>query len=222
MPNDGATRPDELRSRILQAVRDRPAPTRARAAGPRALLVALAVAAPLAGLALVGGPHVGPRPWSLVLATACGGVALAWATLWAAAGRGGKMLGRPRIWLLWTAVAVPPLWVLWKEVWSAHYDGMSSPWAGRIGLRCFALTLAFALGPLVLLAASRRRSDPTHPVSRGAALGVAAGMYAAVMVDLWCPVGDLRHVLLGHALPVLLLGFVGMWVGNRLLAIRGR
>jgi hypothetical protein len=128
------------------------------------------------------------------------------------------MLALARFWFVGTALAVPPVWFVWKTVWSAQFQGMASP--GPLGWRCFALTFAFALGPLVLLAASRRDSDPTHPVSRGAALGVAAGVYAAAMVDLWCPVGNLSHVLLGHALPVALLGLLGLWVGHRLLALR--
>jgi hypothetical protein len=206
----------------LHAVREKPAPTRRQLAGPRAALVAVALAVPIAGLLLAGGPLAGPRPASLLLATGGGGLALACATLWLTVGRGAQMLGRARIWFIWMALTVPPLWLSWKMAWSAHFEGMTSPWAGRLGLRCFALTLAFALCPLVLFAAARRESDPTHPVSRGAALGVAVGMYAAAMVDLWCPVGDLRHVLLGHALPVALLGLAGLWVGHRLLAIRGR
>ena len=219
---DGRTPDHELRSRILEAVRERPAPTRRQAAGARAALVAVALAAPLTGLVLAGGPLVGPRPGSLLLATSGGGVALACAAIWIAVGRSAQMLDRARAWFVCTALTVPPLWFVWKVVWSAQFEGMISPWAGRPGLRCFGLTLALALGPLVFLAAARRESDPTHPVSRGAALGAAAGMYAAAMVDLWCPVGDLRHVLLGHALPVALLGLLGLWVGHRLLAIRGR
>jgi hypothetical protein len=222
MNPSGSSPSNELKSRILQAVRERPAPTRRQVAGPRAALVAVALAAPLVGLVLAGGPLVGPRPGSLVLATSGGGVALACGATWMAVGRGAQMLDRARVWFVCTALTVPPLWFVWKVIWSAQFEGMTSPWASRLGLRCFALTLAFALGPLVFLAAAWRGSDPTHPVSRGAALGVAAGMYAAAMVDLWCPVGDLRHVLLGHALPVALLGLLGLWVGHRLLAIRGR
>jgi hypothetical protein len=207
MNHSGSTPSNELRTRILQAVRERPSPTRRQVAAPRAALVAVALAAPLAGLVLAGGPQVGSRPGSLLLATSGGGVVLACAAIWMAVGPRAQMLDRARVWFVCTALTVPPLWFVWKVAWSAQFEGMTSPWAGRPGLRCFALTLAFALGPLVLLAAARRQSDPT---------------YAAAMVDLWCPVGDLRHVLLGHALPVALLGLLGLSVGHRLLAIRGR
>jgi len=213
---------NELKSRILQAVRENPAPTRRQLAGRSAMILAAAIAAPIAELVLVGGARLGPRPWSLMLATAGGGVALALAAIWIAVGTGGRMLGRARVWLLSAALLVPPLWVIWKEVWSMQFAGMAAPWASRPGARCFALTLALASCPLLGLMAIRRGSDPTHPRSLGAALGVAAGMYAAVMVDLWCPVGDLQHVLLGHALPVLLLALVGAGLGYRVLAVRRR
>jgi hypothetical protein len=185
-------------------------------------MVAVALAVPPVGLLLAGGPLAGPRPGSLLLATSGGGVALAFAATWIAVGRSDRMLDRARVWFVCTVLTVPPLWFVWKVLWSSQFEGMSSPWPSRVGIRCFALTLAFALGPLILVASARRETDPTHPVSRGAALGVAAGMYAATMVDLWCPVGYPSHILLGHALPVALLGLLGLWVGHRLLAIRSR
>jgi hypothetical protein len=222
MTNSETTRSDELRSRVLRAVRENPAPTRAQIARRRAVMVAVAMVSPLVGLALAGGPHAGPRPASLLLATSGGTLVLACATIWMAIGRSGQMLDRARIWLALTALTAPPLWFVWKVILSAEFEGASDPWAGRPGARCFALTLALAICPLFLLATAWRGSDPTHPLSRGAALGVAAGTYAAVMVDLWCPIGDLRHVLLGHTLPVVVLGLVGVSVGHRLLAVRGR
>jgi len=213
---------NQLKARIFQAVQQQPAPTRAQFARRTAIILAVAIVAPVAELVLVGGVRQGPRPLSLVLGTTGGGVALALAAAWIAFGRGGQTLGRARVWLLSGAAAMPALLVIWKAVWSMQFEGMAAPWVGRPGARCFGLTLALALCPLLALAVVRRSSDPAHPRSGGAALGIAAGMYAAVMVDLWCPVGDLRHVLLGHALPVILLGFVGIWIGHRVLSIRRR
>jgi Negative regulator of sigma F len=219
MNPSGRPHGDELRSRILQAVRERPAATRRQVRRPRVAFIAAGLAAPIVGLIVAGGPLVGTRPWSLLLATSGGTVALACAAIGMAVGWSASLLDRARVWFVGTALAVPPLWFLWKVLWTVQFEGMARP--GPLGLRCFGLTFAFALGPLVFLAAARRECDPTHPISRGAALGAAAGVYAAALVDLWCPVGDLRHVLLGHALPVALLGLLGLWVGHRLLAIRG-
>jgi hypothetical protein len=92
----------------------------------------------------------------------------------------------------------------------------------RPGARCFGLTLLLAAWPLTILCLSRRGTDPTHPNSLGAAIGIAAGAYAGVFVDLFCPVGHVQHVLLGHALPIVLLGLAGVWLGARLLAMHAK
>src|SRR4051794_34251639 len=115
--------PNELKSRILQAAREHPAPTRRQVTGQSAILMAVAIAVPIIELILVGGARRGPRPWSLVLATAGGGLALALAAIWIAVGRGGQMLGRARVWLLSMAIATPSLCVIWKEIWSMQFDG---------------------------------------------------------------------------------------------------
>src|SRR5262249_2994196 len=145
-----------IRSRVLQAVRESHAPTRRQAATRRAALLAAALAVPPVGLVLAGGPLTGPRPASLLLATCSGGAALACGAMWMAIGRGAQMLDRARAWFVCTALAVPPLWFVWKVAWSAQFEGMTTPWASRPGLRCFALTLVFALGPLLLLASAWR------------------------------------------------------------------
>jgi hypothetical protein len=42
------------------------------------------------------------------------------------------------------------------------------------------------------------------------------------MVELWCPVGEIRHVALGHILPIVVLAILGAALGARVLAIRAR
>jgi hypothetical protein len=91
------------------------------------------------------------------------------------------------------------------------------PW-----VHCFAMTIAAAVCPLVGLARARRSSEPTHPMTSGAALAVASGACAGVVVDLWCPVAAPRHVLLGHIFPMGLLALVGAMVGARVMAMRPR
>jgi hypothetical protein len=54
----------------------------------------------------------------------------------------------------------------------------------------------------------------------GVALGVATGAAAAALVDLWCPVGHVPHLLIGHVAPILLLGGLGALVGARTLGVR--
>jgi hypothetical protein len=46
------------------------------------------------------------------------------------------------------------------------------------------------------------------------------GACATLLVDLWCPVAYVPHLLLGHTLPVALLSLIGAWLGHRFLTIR--
>jgi hypothetical protein len=213
---------DEVKARILEAARRQPAPPRSEVQRRVALTLATAVLVPLAAFFLVGAARPGPRPLGLVLATSGGALGIALAAMWTAYGRGGQMLGRARGRLLAMTAAAPATFVIWKMLWSARYDHMTDEWATRPGIRCFALTVLFAAWPFLALASVRRGSDPTHPRTLGAALGVATGTCAAVLVDLWCPVGHPRHLVLGHVLPIIILGLVGIWVGHRVLAVRGK
>jgi hypothetical protein len=56
----------------------------------------------------------------------------------------------------------------------------------------------------------------------GGALGAAVGACATVLVDLWCPVAYVPHLVLGHLLPMALLGLIGMWLGDRFLTMHGQ
>ena len=85
---------------------------------------------------------------------------------------------------------------------------MTVPWPGRPGFRCLGLSLAMAAPLLVAFVVIRRRSDPVHPGIAGAALGITAGVAAGTLVDLWCPIAYLPHVLLGHILPLVARGAV--------------
>jgi hypothetical protein len=54
----------------------------------------------------------------------------------------------------------------------------------------------------------------------GAAFGAGAGLGSALLVDLWCPVFDASHLLLGHVLPIAALAAAGAVLGARMLGIR--
>jgi hypothetical protein len=83
------------------------------------------------------------------------------------------------------------------------------------------LSLSIATGALPLFAAllAWRHTDPLTPKATGAAFGAGAGLGSAVLVDLWCPVSYLPHLLLGHLLPIAVLAAVGALVGGRLLRL---
>jgi hypothetical protein len=211
----------DLRQRVLEATRREPAPSRRQVRARQLTIWTLAVAATLALFFMVGGPRPGPRPLALVTATAMGAFAVAAVALWSAVG-GQGMLGRARTWLLVVAMLAPLAFLAWKVGWSGQYDHMTDVWDARPGYRCFGLTFLFALLPLGALLFMRRGSDPTHPRTLGLALGVASGTMAAALVDLWCPVGHVSHLLLGHILPTALLGLLGAWFGQGLLGLRAR
>jgi hypothetical protein len=210
----------DLKQRILAAAASEASPTRRQRVVRSAIRVVSALAVSLLLFTLVGGVRLGPRPLELVAMTALGTSTIAALALFAAFGRGPSMLGPTRGRLLATVVIVPVAFLIWKVAASAGVPHMMDPWPTRPGLRCFAVTLLFAAGPLVVLGRERWGSDPVHPRALGLALGVGAGAAAAVLVDLWCPVGHVPHLLTGHLAPMLLLGGLGALVGTRVLGVQ--
>lgn len=209
----------DLKARILEAARKQPAPTRREVMGRVTATLLSAVAVPILAFIGFGAIRPGPRPWSLIIATAAGAFGIALAAVWTAFGRSGQMVGRARSKLVAMTIAAPATFVVWKMVWSEGY-GLTEPWPDRPGFRCLAFTFLLAAWPFLALSSVRRESEPTHPRALGAALGVATGTCGAVLVDLWCPVAHPGHLLMGHVLPIVILGIVGVWVGDRILAIR--
>jgi hypothetical protein len=210
----------DLKHRILTAAASEASPTRQQRVARSAILAVSSFAVPLLLFTLVGGARIGPRPVGLIAMTALGTAAIAAVALFAAVGRGTSMLGRSRRRLLGTALVVPVAFLIWKVAASSSVPHMLDPWPDRSGVRCFALTALFATWPLVALGWERRSSDPVHPRALGLTLGVAAGAAAAVLVDLWCPVGHVPHLLTGHVAPMLVLGGLGALVGARVLGVR--
>jgi hypothetical protein len=210
--------PPSLRAKVLELAARNPSPTRDALRKRTAFWLALGLSLPVALLVLVGGVERGQRPPLLLAATTTGTLGLSLVALGVALGYGGRGLGRPRLQLLSSALLLPLVLILWKLGCSSAFLGMTQVWPTRPGLRCFGLSLLFGLAPLIAFLAARRKSDPVHPVTLGAALGAAGGLWGASFVDLWCPAGHPLHVILGHALPSLLLATVGGWAGARVLA----
>ena len=210
--------PPELRAKVLELVSQVPSPSRREAQRRSLAWLALGLLLPLVLFALLGGAERGPRPLSLLLVTAVGTAVLALLSLWGALGRGGRTLGRARSRLFAVVLLPPLLLLLCKLASSAEFPNMTEAWALRPGLRCFGVSLLFGTAPLVALLFARRGSDPVHPRTLGAALGAAGGLWAATLVDLWCPVAFPPHVALGHVLPALLLAALGALAGARVLS----
>jgi hypothetical protein len=210
----------ELRARVLVAVAAEPSMTRAQG---RRWTAGLLLVGALAGLAVFqawGGVRPHARPLALLVATASGSGLLAGLALIAAFGRGRSMLGRSRLVLAATIGLLPPALLGWKVWVSSLYPAMTDPWPDRPGFRCLALGLAVGAFPLLASLVGRRRTLPVRPGSTGAAVGAASGVAAATLVDLWCPIAHLPHLLLGHLLPIALLAAAGAVAGARILAPR--
>jgi hypothetical protein len=219
---------EDGRARLLARIRETPSPTRAQHRTRSLAAAAVAAAITIALFLALGGVRAGgaqaagvelTRPRELMLVTWLGAAAIAAVALWSLASRGRSMLGRRRFWLAgFSALAVGSL-LMWKWTASSQFVDMTQPWPTRAGLRCLGLCLLLGLWPLAALAFARRRSDPLHPRATGAALGVAAGATTWLLVDLWCPVAYLPHLLLGHVLPIVFLALAGAAVASRWIAM---
>jgi hypothetical protein len=209
----------QLRAQVIDRSTREHSPTRRELALRRGMVLGMALAAPLLSFIVWGGLRVGPRPVGLVLQTALGSAVLAAVFIIVGVGRGGSMLGRPSSWLLTQVLLTPVCLFGWRVLITARYPEMMLEWADRPGIRCFTLSLLLACAPLAGLIWLRRGSDPLHPRLTAAAVGAAAGAGTWVLVDLWCPVGYVPHLLLGHVLPLLLLIALSALLGSRVIAV---
>jgi hypothetical protein len=162
------------------------------------------------------------RPESLMAWTSGGSFLISMAVVWLALSRGRSMLGRKSNVLLAVMVLTPIALFAWRYGWSQHYDfvftwGSNRAWWGS---KCLRMSLAIALAPMTAFLALRRGSDPNNPAITGAVMGVSAGACSWVLVDMQCPVGAPMHLLIGHVLPILILGVVGAVLGRWILAVR--
>ena len=206
----------DLRARVLAAVQREPSPPRAVVVAAELRRMGLALLVTFGVFVSVRGVRVGDRPLSLLAITALGAAAITLVVGGVALTRGRSMLGRSRT-LLWSiAVATPIALLAWKLTWTARFDVLGPM---RVGVKCLGLSLAMAASPMFVMLAGRVRSDPLHPAATGAAVGAAFGAMAWVLVDLWCPVGYLRHLLIGHVLPLALIIIAGALLGRRHLRV---
>ena len=213
----------ELKQRIFASLADVPAPTRAEVRRARVWLFGCGIVGALAIFLLEGGVRMASRPPSLVALTSLGTAVIVGTGMWMLLTRGRSALGRPVSWLLAAAVVTSVLFVAWRYGVSAFYgDAQIARWAARPGYRCLALSVVTGALPLLGALLSWRRTVPVSPLATGAAFGAGAGLGSALLVDLWCPVSYLPHLLLGHLLPIVVLALLGGVLGSRLLRLTWR
>jgi hypothetical protein len=223
--------PDALLARIRADVNDTAAP---RAGAPRRIAIAVSLAAGIAGAVVVlasqlvyhryaSGLQVAvPSAPQLVQVLLLLVVLTSVATL-IAMWRGRSGLGSGAISLYLASMLVAPLYAALVLVNPVHMpideavasDVMISRW----GLRCLVISAVVGLAVLTAFTLALRRSIPTASGLRGAAIGTAAGAWAGLSVFIFCPSGDLLHILIGHILPIVALTLVGLIAIPRLLRI---
>jgi hypothetical protein len=211
----------DRRSRILASVAEIPAPTRRELLRRQAWLILVGVAGALTLFWVEGGLRATGRPPSLVAWTSLGTSCFTGVGMWFLFTRGRS--GIRRGWaVLGLATLVPAAaFVLWRYGLGSLYQ-LASPWPTRPGYRCFAMSVA--TGGILLFATlmAWRHVDPMTPRATGAAFGAGAGLGSALLIDLWCPVSYLPHLLIGHVLPIAVLATVGAAVGRRILGMMRR
>lgn len=213
----------ELRARVLAAVASERAP-RARS---RAAPIALAAGAVLV-FALTSRAHPEARPVAVVLGTAAATALLAFVLTRAARGalptdrpsmlappdrRAGQVLLAAAAALALVALAAARLA---PEL--AAEESATLPFGAH--LACGGLFLLQGVLPLLALLWPVRGTDPRRPALTGAALGAAAGAWAAMLAWLRCPHVAVEHGIVAHAAPVLVLALAGALLGARMLRMR--
>jgi hypothetical protein len=211
----------ERRNRVLASIGEIPAPTRRELARRQAWLVLAGVLGALTLFWIEGGLRTTGRPPSLVAWTSLGTSCFVGVGMWFlfTRTRSGHRRGWPMLGLATLASVVG--FVLWRSGLGHLYD-LASPWPTRPGYRCFAMSVGTGGIILFALLMAWRRVDPMSPAATGAAFGAGAGLGSALLIDLWCPVSYLPHLLVGHVLPIAFLVGAGAGVGRRLLAGIGR
>jgi hypothetical protein len=210
----------ELKQRVLAAIAEQPAPTRAVNRRRMWVWTLGSSAAALLVFFLAGGPRVTGRPIALLVGTALGTCVVAAVVVWAALLRGKSSMGRARQLVLPIVLCAVPSILMWKVLWSGQFDGALVDWPTRPGFRCLGLSLSMALFPLLAFLLAQRGSDARRPALTGLAGAIAIGTATTLLTDLWCPVAYVPHLMLGHALPIAILGAAGAWLGHQLLGLK--
>jgi hypothetical protein len=209
--------PSSLRDRVLAAAAATPSITRPQGHRIAVALVAASIAIGVTVFEAIGGlGHSSGRPIGMTLALAGGWVLVSLALTWLLIGRGSSTLARRSTILVTAALASPLAVFLWMHVFYGTYP---EPFA-RVGYRCLAYTLVIAATPLAAFLALRRAVEPRHPGALGAVAGAACAAWAGALVDLWCPLTNPLHVLVGHVGPLVVAILAGAAAGRWTLGVR--
>jgi hypothetical protein len=215
----------DLRARVLEEVKRAPSPTRAAHRRRVAMVATAGAVATTALFFAMGGFAPATRPVEYVAFTA--GLALFAAAVMTRLSGGASgtssrsMLGRPSSVLVTACVVTAPALALAALVAALCWPrAAAEPFPASANFTCAAMTLAQGALPLIALLLPRRGTDPLHPAITGAALGMTAGAWTAMMAYLRCPHAAAFHCILAHVGPTLVLTAIGALLGAALLRIK--
>jgi hypothetical protein len=133
-----------------------------------------------------------------------------------AVAKGPRGLGGSVGWARALAIGVPVAFFVAGLFW---LPASTAPFAATGDLSnlvgCFTVGIGVAAPLIALFAWSVRRSFPSAAGWRGALLGAASGLGAALVLTLHCASALGGHVALAHGLPLLLAALTGSWLGSR-------
>ncbi len=215
MPESEA--PSALRARVLAAAAATPSTTRPRGRAAGGALLAASVAVGVSVFEGVGGfAHGAGRPLRITIALAGGWMVVSAVLAWLVLGRGGSTLARSPVLVGLAAVATPFILFAWMHAFNGAY---AEPY-DAVGYRCLRYTLFISVLPLATFLGLRRAVEPRHPAVLGAGAGAACAAWAGALIDLWCPLTNTMHVLVGHVAPLVAATIVGAAVGRFTLGVR--
>jgi hypothetical protein len=205
-----------LSARHAPAAPTAPSPTRADVKKRR--LGGFAVGIAWAGAALA---WFGLRDELAENAGLVAGQATAWgllvlSALVIAVSGGRRGLGSPVGWARALAIGAPVAFLAASLFWlpkTAEPFAATGDFANLAA--CFAVGMAVAMPLLALALWSVRRSFPSAAGWRGALLGAASGLGAALVLTLHCasPLGG--HIALAHGLPLVVSSLAAGWLSTR-------
>jgi hypothetical protein len=223
--------PAPLLARIRADMRNTAAP---KAGARRRIAIAVSLAAAMAGAVVMLASQLVHHRYASGLEVALPAapyllqvlpllVALTLVATFIAMWRGRNGLGSGAISLYLASTLVAPIYavlVLVSPV-QMHTDeaALADVAISRWGLRCLVISAVVGLLVLTTFTVALRRSIPTANGLRGAAIGAAAGSWAGLSVFVFCPSGDLLHILIGHVFPIVALTLLGMVSIPRILRI---
>jgi negative regulator of sigma F NrsF-like protein len=206
-----------LRARVLAAAAGAPSATRSRGRAAAAAFLAASIAIGVSVFEGIGGfAHGAGRPLPITCALAGGWMAVSASLAWLVVGRGGATLARSPVMVGAAAVLTPFVLFAWMRLFNGVYI---EPYSA-VGYRCLGYTLLISALPLAAFLGLRRAVEPRHPAILGAGAGAASAAWAGALIDLWCPLTNTMHVLVGHVAPLLGAMLVGALVGQFTLGVR--